>query len=360
NRDSSVPLNSWKCTNIPTTLQILINVRKHFPTMASVVDTLQKSLTQTVLVNLMNNTSESNRNMSGIEMPMIASLAPNNTSLHLEKGKTGQSYINDKPGLSLVTDKNGQNYMRDKSEQILIKEKGFPPEKMDTLVGPLSPAKSEVSSTTETESLRSSTITDHGIGSPGMDKMLKSFKNSKKRVQCDKCLHTFCDKGALKIHNSSVHLREMHMCTIPGCNKQFPSKRSRNRHSNNPNMHTETGRRRNCRTVVSSMNSSSAKPENLSQSTNPLQPPLPDPQVLGLLQRMFNSGQVQNQNQNQALDLRQNPNLVVQQQQFCFPQGIFQTGSLPNQQTPVDPTPGINVSELLKLVIARNMNFVKS
>uniref|UniRef100_A0A1I8AZV9 C2H2-type domain-containing protein n=1 Tax=Meloidogyne hapla TaxID=6305 RepID=A0A1I8AZV9_MELHA len=41
----------------------------------------------------------------------------------------------------------------------------------------------------------------------------------KKRVLCQKCSKTFCDKGALKIHNSAVHLKEMH----------------RNRHSSNPN-----------------------------------------------------------------------------------------------------------------------------
>uniref|UniRef100_A0A183CU17 C2H2-type domain-containing protein n=1 Tax=Globodera pallida TaxID=36090 RepID=A0A183CU17_GLOPA len=35
-------------------------------------------------------------------------------------------------------------------------------------------------------------------------------KAEKKRVQCGKCGKSFCDKGALKIHNSAVHLREMH------------------------------------------------------------------------------------------------------------------------------------------------------
>ncbi|KFD71086.1 hypothetical protein M514_02659, partial [Trichuris suis] len=57
----------------------------------------------------------------------------------------------------------------------------------------------------------------------------------KKRVQCRVCLKTFCDKGALKIHISAVHLREMHKCTIEGCNMMFSSRRSRNRHSANPN-----------------------------------------------------------------------------------------------------------------------------
>ncbi|KAJ8951940.1 hypothetical protein NQ318_013606 [Aromia moschata] len=40
---------------------------------------------------------------------------------------------------------------------------------------------------------------------------------------------------ALKIHFSAVHLREMHKCTVEGCNMMFSSRRSRNRHSANPN-----------------------------------------------------------------------------------------------------------------------------
>lgn len=54
-------------------------------------------------------------------------------------------------------------------------------------------------------------------------------------MQCSVCLKTFCDKGALKIHFSAVHLREMHKCTVAGCNMMFSSRRSRNRHSANPN-----------------------------------------------------------------------------------------------------------------------------
>ncbi|KAH7694249.1 Zinc fingerC2H2 type family protein [Aphelenchoides avenae] len=48
-------------------------------------------------------------------------------------------------------------------------------------------------------------------------------------------MKTFCDKGALKIHNSAVHLKEMHKCTVKGCEMMFSSRRSRNRHSANPN-----------------------------------------------------------------------------------------------------------------------------
>lgn len=68
----------------------------------------------------------------------------------------------------------------------------------------------------------------------------------KKRVQCNVCMKTFCDKGALKIHFSAVHLREMHKCSIHGCNMMFSSRRSRNRHSANPNpkLHTPQVKRR--------------------------------------------------------------------------------------------------------------------
>lgn len=57
----------------------------------------------------------------------------------------------------------------------------------------------------------------------------------KKRIQCNVCFKTFCDKGALKIHFSAVHLKEMHKCTVDGCVMMFSSRRSRNRHSANPN-----------------------------------------------------------------------------------------------------------------------------
>lgn len=87
----------------------------------------------------------------------------------------------------------------------------------------------------------------------------------KRRVQCHACFKTFCDKGALKIHFSAVHLREMHKCTVDGkwltheqsdsfvtadmfigCTMMFSSRRSRNRHSANPNpkLHSSSMRRK--------------------------------------------------------------------------------------------------------------------
>ncbi|KAK9889986.1 hypothetical protein WA026_008798 [Henosepilachna vigintioctopunctata] len=84
-----------------------------------------------------------------------------------------------------------------------------------------------------------STPTKRQWTSPGLPLNLGTqFINpatGKKRVQCNVCLKTFCDKGALKIHFSAVHLREMHKCTVEGCNMMFSSRRSRNRHSANPN-----------------------------------------------------------------------------------------------------------------------------
>ncbi|GAA38449.2 zinc finger protein basonuclin-2 [Clonorchis sinensis] len=62
-----------------------------------------------------------------------------------------------------------------------------------------------------------------------------SVSRNKKRVLCTTCKKSFCDKGALKIHYSAVHLKEMHKCTIKGCSMWFSSRRSRNRHSANPN-----------------------------------------------------------------------------------------------------------------------------
>lgn len=88
----------------------------------------------------------------------------------------------------------------------------------------------------------------------------------KKRVQCNVCLKTFCDKGALKIHFSAVHLREMHKCTVEGCNMMFSSRRSRNRHSANPNpkLHSPHLRRK-----ISPHDGRSAQPHHI------LIPPIP-------------------------------------------------------------------------------------
>lgn len=97
----------------------------------------------------------------------------------------------------------------------------------------------------------------------------------KKRVQCNVCLKTFCDKGALKIHFSAVHLREMHKCTVEGCTMMFSSRRSRNRHSANPNpkLHSPHVRRK-----ISAHDGRSAQPFPLLPALARL--PIPPPGLL--------------------------------------------------------------------------------
>ncbi|CAB1339079.1 unnamed protein product, partial [Coregonus sp. 'balchen'] len=54
---------------------------------------------------------------------------------------------------------------------------------------------------------------------------------------CEICNKTFSNQYSVKMHYRNVHLKEMHMCTVAGCNAAFPSRRSRDRHSSNLNLH---------------------------------------------------------------------------------------------------------------------------
>jgi len=59
-------------------------------------------------------------------------------------------------------------------------------------------------------------------------------------VTCHVCAPsstTFRDKLALKEHLETVHPRETHRCTVAGCDKLFSTRKSRNRHSQNDNLH---------------------------------------------------------------------------------------------------------------------------
>uniref|UniRef100_A0A8C4Q6Q9 Basonuclin zinc finger protein 1 n=1 Tax=Eptatretus burgeri TaxID=7764 RepID=A0A8C4Q6Q9_EPTBU len=56
-------------------------------------------------------------------------------------------------------------------------------------------------------------------------------------ISCSICNKLYSNKGTLRVHYKTVHLREMHRCKVPGCNMMFSSVRSRNRHSQNPNLH---------------------------------------------------------------------------------------------------------------------------
>ncbi|XP_063736615.1 zinc finger protein basonuclin-1 isoform X1 [Eleginops maclovinus] len=56
---------------------------------------------------------------------------------------------------------------------------------------------------------------------------------------CEICRKTFKNSYSVKMHYQNVHLKEMHMCTVDGCNAAFPSRRSRDRHSANMNLHNK-------------------------------------------------------------------------------------------------------------------------
>lgn len=55
--------------------------------------------------------------------------------------------------------------------------------------------------------------------------------------RCIACGKIFQNHFGVKTHYQNVHLKLMHKCTVEGCNAAFPSKRSRDRHSANLNLH---------------------------------------------------------------------------------------------------------------------------
>ncbi|XP_025743669.1 zinc finger protein basonuclin-2 isoform X2 [Callorhinus ursinus] len=67
--------------------------------------------------------------------------------------------------------------------------------------------------------------------------MFNSLSGSNGGIMCNICHKMYSNKGTLRVHYKTVHLREMHKCKVPGCNMMFSSVRSRNRHSQNPNLH---------------------------------------------------------------------------------------------------------------------------
>ena len=54
---------------------------------------------------------------------------------------------------------------------------------------------------------------------------------------CHVCGQAFQDNLVLKEHVEKLHPREMFRCTVPGCDKIFSTRKSRNRHSQNDNLH---------------------------------------------------------------------------------------------------------------------------
>nr|XP_057934348.1 zinc finger protein basonuclin-1 isoform X1 [Doryrhamphus excisus] len=56
-------------------------------------------------------------------------------------------------------------------------------------------------------------------------------------ITCHMCQKVYSNKGTFRAHYKTVHLRLLHKCKVPGCDTTFSSVRSRNRHSQNPNLH---------------------------------------------------------------------------------------------------------------------------
>ncbi|XP_010196432.2 zinc finger protein basonuclin-1 [Colius striatus] len=72
-----------------------------------------------------------------------------------------------------------------------------------------------------------------------IEKANQNFANlpSSLPITCHICQKTYSNKGTFRAHYKTVHLRQLHKCKVPGCNTMFSSVRSRNRHSQNPNLH---------------------------------------------------------------------------------------------------------------------------
>lgn len=68
----------------------------------------------------------------------------------------------------------------------------------------------------------------------GSNEVYVDKENSRKCALCGKL---FQNQFSVKVHFQNVHLKLMHGCTVDGCNAAFPSKRSRDRHSSNLNLH---------------------------------------------------------------------------------------------------------------------------
>lgn len=81
-----------------------------------------------------------------------------------------------------------------------------------------------------------------------MDRINSSFSNlpSSSPITCHICQKNYSNKGTFRAHYKTVHLRELHKCKVFGCNTMFSSVRSRNRHSQNPNLHKSLGRSPEC------------------------------------------------------------------------------------------------------------------
>lgn len=74
---------------------------------------------------------------------------------------------------------------------------------------------------------------ENGMYIDGMDVPIDKDNPRK----CAACGKVFQNHFGVKTHYQNVHLKLLHKCNVDGCNAAFPSKRSRDRHSANLNLH---------------------------------------------------------------------------------------------------------------------------
>ncbi|KAK0410755.1 hypothetical protein QR680_005307 [Steinernema hermaphroditum] len=222
--------SGWSAPNLQTELQVMSRIQNDFPFVGSLVDSLRHSLFPIPILH------QWPLNPLAFPAASVANEVPSlaGTVAGVEAKKPTPSEVSGSVSgaASSVSD-----------ERILdedIDVDGSDSEHRAS--NPLPDAFSrETVPTPSTASVLSSAIAAKNLPLKQPPTPLSMNKsNGKRRVQCMKCLKTFCDKGALKIHNSAVHLKEMHRCTVAGCEMMFSSRRSRNRHSANvnPKLHT--------------------------------------------------------------------------------------------------------------------------
>ncbi|XP_050956660.1 zinc finger protein basonuclin-1 isoform X2 [Labeo rohita] len=75
------------------------------------------------------------------------------------------------------------------------------------------------------------------VGAAASPPCLSQQTNGSSPITCHLCQKVYSNKGTFRAHYKTVHLRLLHKCKVPGCDTTFSSVRSRNRHSQNPNLH---------------------------------------------------------------------------------------------------------------------------
>uniref|UniRef100_A0A915PQE0 C2H2-type domain-containing protein n=1 Tax=Setaria digitata TaxID=48799 RepID=A0A915PQE0_9BILA len=223
------PLNNWMCANVQCELQLMDRFTG-ISSCADLVDPLRRSLVPTFLHS----------------WPAFVGFPP--PVLNVSQGSVADMLLRPCSRISEST----SGCEASASEEHISSE--LVPDEVDEVAG-----KEIIPQSQQQQKQRydETTVIDEGIvkfdavpfiesGDLKTKPITQTPKSSgKRRVQCMKCFKTFCDKGALKIHNSAVHLKEMHKCTVEGCEMMFSSRRSRNRHSANPNpkLHTSATQR---------------------------------------------------------------------------------------------------------------------